>query len=77
MLRHIPQQLHPRILHRRVWIQPLGDGMGDHGLALFLQQLDQALLLGDQGVDLGGFAVEEGGYKWLLFDWRNRNWKRA
>jgi hypothetical protein len=51
--------------------------MGDHGLALFLQQLDQALLLGDQGVDLGSFAVEEGGYKWLLFDWRNRNWKRA
>ena len=33
--------------------------MGDHGLALLLKQLDQALLLGDQGVDLGGFAVEE------------------
>ncbi len=60
MLRHLPQPLHPRILHWRVRIQPLGHGMGDHGLALLLKQLDQALLLGDQGVDLGGFAVEEG-----------------
>jgi len=34
--------------------------MGDHGLALLLKQLDQSLLLGDQGVDLGGFVVEEG-----------------
>ena len=66
MLRHLPQPLHPRILERRVWIQPLGDGMGDHGLALFLQQLDQALLLSDQGFDLGGFVVQEGGYCNLL-----------
>jgi hypothetical protein len=40
--------------------------MGDHGLALFLQQLDQALLLSDQGFDLGGFVVQEGGYCNLL-----------
>ncbi|MNP70394.1 hypothetical protein D3C76_1666230 [compost metagenome] len=35
--------------------------MGDHGLALFLEQFDQALLLYDQGVDFGGFVVEEAG----------------
>jgi len=40
--------------------------MGDHGLALFLQQLDQALLLGDQSINLGGFSVEEGGNRGLL-----------
>jgi hypothetical protein len=40
--------------------------MGDHGLALLLKQLDQALLLCDQGVDLGGFVVEEGGDGKLL-----------
>ena len=47
--------------------------MGDDGLALFLEQFDQALLLGNQGVDFGGFVVEEGG-DFLLF-WRrwNRN----
>jgi hypothetical protein len=33
--------------------------MGDRSLALLLKQLDQALLLGDQGIDLGGFAVKE------------------
>jgi hypothetical protein len=40
--------------------------MGDHSLALLLKQLDQALLLGDQGIDLGGFVVEEGGDSLLL-----------
>lgn len=36
-----------------------GDGGGDQGGAAFLKQLDQALLLGDQGVNLRSFAVEE------------------
>ena len=40
--------------------------MEDYGLVLFLKQLDQALLLGDQGVDLGSFVVEEGGDRGLL-----------
>jgi hypothetical protein len=47
--------------------------MGDHGLALFLQQLDQALLLGDQGVDLGGFSVKESGNLLLLKRFRDRH----
>jgi hypothetical protein len=42
--------------------------MEDHGLVLFLKQLDQALLLGDQGVDLGSFVVEEGGVLGLLLE---------
>jgi hypothetical protein len=44
--------------------------MGDHGLALSLKQLDQPLLLGDQGVDLGSFVVEEGGDRGLLLERR-------
>ena len=41
--------------------------MGDDRLPLLLEQLNQALLLGDQGVNLGGFVVEEGGYRCLFF----------
>ena len=61
MPRHLPQPLHPRILHRHRRIKPLGDGVRDDGLALLLQQLNQLFLLGHQRVDLGGLAVEEGG----------------
>jgi hypothetical protein len=43
--------------------------MGDDSLALLLEKLDQPLLLGDQSVDLGGFAVEEASYC-LLFAMR-------
>ncbi|MNG39012.1 hypothetical protein D3C84_1269150 [compost metagenome] len=32
--------------------------MGDHRLALFLEQLDQALLFLDQRVDAGSFVVQ-------------------
>jgi len=32
-----------------------------------LKQLYQALLLGDKGVNLGSFAVEEAGYRCLFF----------
>lgn len=44
--------------------------MRDERLALFLQQRDQVLLLGDKGVDLGGLAVEEGGDGGLFTQWR-------
>ena len=42
--------------------------MGDHGLALFLEQFDQALLLFDQRVNAGGFMVEEAGDLGLFLD---------
>ena len=57
MRRHLPKPFHPGILHGHIRIQPFGHRMGDHGLALFVQQLDQSLLLADQGVDFGGFVV--------------------
>ncbi|ERS81828.1 hypothetical protein Q671_12980 [Halomonas sp. PBN3] len=59
MRRHLTQPLHPGVLHRHIRVQPLGDGMGDHRLALLLEQVDQALLLCYQGVDAGGFVVEK------------------
>jgi len=40
--------------------------MRDDCLTLLLQQLDQPLLLRDQRVDLGSFAVEEVGNRGLL-----------
>ncbi|MNR69047.1 hypothetical protein D3C85_1940130 [compost metagenome] len=43
--------------------------MGNHRLALFLKQFDQALLLFDQRVDAGGFVVEEAGDLGLLDAW--------
>ena len=57
MRRHLPQPLNPRIPHRGIWIQPFGNGMADNGLALFFEQLNELLLLGDEGVDFGGFVV--------------------
>ncbi|MDT3672349.1 MAG: hypothetical protein ROZ37_18670 [Aromatoleum sp.] len=46
--------------------------MRDQRLALFLQQRDQVLLLGDEGVNLCGFAVEKGGDRDLLK--KQREW---
>jgi len=47
--------------------------VGDGGLALFGEQGDELFLLGNQRVDLGGFAVEKGEDGVLLFDRRNAN----
>jgi hypothetical protein len=41
--------------------------MGDHGLTLFGQNFNQALLFGNQGVDFGGFSVEKSGNDLLYF----------
>ena len=55
-----------------MWVETLGDGVGNHEHLPFLfQQSDQALLFGYQCVDLGGFAVEEGGDGELLLSIRN------
>jgi len=51
-------------------IEPLGDGVGDDRLALFLEEIDQALLLLNECVDAGGFVVEEGRYIRLLVERR-------
>ena len=47
--------------HRHIGVKTLGDRVADEGDALLLQQLDQSLLLGHQGVDPLGLAVEEVG----------------
>ena len=49
--------------------------MGDDGLALFLEEFDQALLFFDQGIDFGGFVVEEVSYGILLC--KLRVWNRS
>ncbi|KRG76958.1 hypothetical protein ABB30_08290 [Stenotrophomonas ginsengisoli] len=59
MRRHFAQPLHAGVFHRHRRVEAFGDGVGDHGLALFLEQLDQPLLLGDQRIDTGGFVVKE------------------
>lgn len=63
---HLTQPPHTGVFHRRRWVEAFGDGVGDHGLALFLEQLNQALLLFYQRVDAGGFVVEEAGDLGLL-----------
>ena len=73
MARDLASPVDPRLLHRHLRIQPLGDRVADQGRAFLLEQLDEPLLLGDEGVDLGGFAIENGGDFVLLLDWRNRN----
>ncbi|MNG06732.1 hypothetical protein D3C84_899930 [compost metagenome] len=59
MRRHLAQPLHPGVFHRHRRVEAFGHGMGNHRLALFLKQFDQALLLFDQRVDAGGFVVEK------------------
>ncbi len=59
--RHFAQPLDAGVFHRGVGVEALGDGVGDDGLAFFLQQLDQSLLFLDQPVDPRGFVVKEGG----------------
>lgn len=61
MLLHLPQPRHTRILHRRIRVQPLGDSMGNSGLALFGEQGEELFLPGNQGIDFPGLALEEGG----------------
>jgi hypothetical protein len=49
-------------LHGDGGVEAFGDGLGDEGLALLLEEGDEALFLLDQGVDgRRGLAVEEVG----------------
>ena len=57
VLWHLAQPFDARLLHRRGGVQALGDCVGNDSLPLFLQQRDQSLLLGNQRVNLCGFAV--------------------
>jgi len=48
-------------------IESFGDRVGDERRPLFLEQLDQSALFGNNGVDAGGFTVKEIGDMVLLF----------
>ena len=72
MRRHVAEPFDAGGLHGGVGVQALGDGVGDDGLAFFLQQFDQPPLLGHQRVDLRRLAVEERGDRGLLGERRKR-----
>ena len=66
MRRNLPQPLDAGVLHGDVRVEALGDGAGDEGGALLLEQLDQPLLLRHQRIDPRRLPVEEGGDGALL-----------
>ena len=57
MRRNLAEPFDAAVLHRRVGVEALGDGVGDDGLPLLLEQRNQPLLLLNQRVDLGCLAV--------------------
>src|SRR5439155_7059808 len=65
----VPQTPNAGVLHGDVRVEALGDGAGDEGGALFLQQLDQPLLLRHERIDPLSLPVEEGGDGALLMRW--------
>src|SRR5687767_14578070 len=72
MRRNLPQPLDAGVLRRDGWIKAPGDGAGDEGGALLLEQLDQPLLLYHQRIDPRRLPVEECGDGALLWHWWQR-----
>src|SRR6266516_1697569 len=72
--RNRPRPLDSRVLHRHVGVKPSGDGMADERAPLLQQQLDQALLLREQRIELGRLAVEKGRDRALFLSWWNWEW---
>jgi hypothetical protein len=66
MRRHLTEPFDAGVFHQNAGIETLGDGMRYDGLALFLEQGDQLFLLGNQGIDLGQFPVEQSNHCNLL-----------
>src|SRR5713101_8308553 len=62
----LPQPLDAGVLHGDVRVEALGDGTGDEGGALLLEQLDQPLLLRHHRIDSRRLPVQEGGDGALL-----------
>src|SRR5258708_29960279 len=60
LLRYLPDPCDARVLHRRVGIEAASDSAGDESGALLLQEGDEALFGGDEGVEADGLTVEEG-----------------
>jgi len=70
--RDLAQPLDTGVLRGDVQVKALGDGTGDEGGALLLEQLDQPLLLRHQRIDLCSLAVKERSDGTLLSNWRVR-----
>ncbi|KVS11725.1 hypothetical protein WK33_17865 [Burkholderia multivorans] len=73
MFRNCFKPLHPRILHRHIRIETACDSVRDGRLTLFREQFEELFLLGNQGVNLAGFAVKEGSDGELLIP--RRDWQ--
>lgn len=61
MRRDLPDPRDARVLHGHVEVQALGHRLVDEGGPLLGQQVQQLLLLLDEGVDGRRLAVQEGG----------------
>src|SRR5258708_7844602 len=59
MPRNFRQPLDARVFHGDVRVETFGDGAGDEGSALLLEQLDQSLLLPHQRINHRRLPVEE------------------
>jgi len=59
MFWYLTEPLNAGVFHGGIGVEALGDSVGDDGLALFVEQLDQPLLLRDQRVDACGFAIKK------------------
>ena len=60
------------VAERDTGIEATGHGAGDEGTSLFVQQSEQALLLGDERIELGRLTIKVVGYGALLIEGRDR-----
>jgi hypothetical protein len=72
MLRNVADPFNAGLFELGVGIEAAGDGAVDEDGFLLVEEFDLALLLGNQGVDLGRFPVEEGDDAVLLLARRTR-----
>ena len=70
MLRHFAKPFDTAVLHRRIGIESFGHGMGNQCRALFLKNFNQLLLLDDELIYFGGFAVDKKSNDRLFLFWR-------
>ena len=77
MCRDLAQPFDAGVLHGDVRVEALGDGPGEEGTALLLEQLDQPLLLRHQPINPRRLPVEKCGDGLLLRGWRHCEWEVA
>ena len=70
MRRDVTKPVDAAGFHGGAWVEALGDGAGNQGLALLRQQFQQARFLGNQAVDPSGPLVKEVGDAPLTIQFR-------